>query len=422
MQWLSVFKKYAYYCSMRTSYSALETYKQCPQKYKFQNIDRIPSGKSKEAIFGTLVHVSLRFMFQKDPLFPTVDEVLQYFKTHWPAEEKNYWSSPDEEQAYFNQGREMIKNFYSKNAPWNFTVVDLEAHFEVVLNDEKYPERGMHILSGKIDRIDKIGDDSFEIIDYKTGKRLPSQKDVDIDLQLSVYTLGVKNKWPHIDIANVRASLYFLKHGEKLSSSRTKEGIEKTKEYVLKTVNEIEKKIHSGEPFEPVPSILCNWCSYKPICPMWKHLYKKNTPTDEAIKLVINEYLSLKDANKKNNERVDELQTMLTEYLDANGLSRAFGDGGYVTKTLEKRYEYDYEKIKPILEGLNLWDAILVADDKKLKEIIKSIPEELRAEIMEARLLAKTFPKFIATKKKIENPESPVDDVDNDLKKEENFT
>ena len=41
---------------------------------------------------------------------------------------------------------------------------------------------------------------------------------------------------------------------------------------------------------------------------------------------------------------------------------------------------------------------------------------------MEARLLAKTFPKFTATKKKIENPEIPVDDVDNDLKKEENYT
>ena len=70
---------------MRTSYSAIETYLQCPQKYKFQAIDKIRAPKSREAIFGTLVHSSLKFMFQKDPLFPTLEEVIAYFRTHWPS-------------------------------------------------------------------------------------------------------------------------------------------------------------------------------------------------------------------------------------------------------------------------------------------------------------------------------------------------
>lgn len=402
---------------MRTSYSALETYKQCPQKYKFQEIDKIPSTKSKEAIFGTLVHESLRFMFQRDPLFPTLDEVLEYFKTHWPSEEKAYFTSLDEEQLYFNQGREMLKNFYAKNAPWNFTVVDLESRFEVVLEDSKGP----HILSGKIDRIDKLPDGSFEVIDYKTGKRLPSQRDADNNLQLSVYTVGLKNKWPHMDISQIKSSLYFLKHGEKLTTARTEIQVEKTKSDIIKTIHEIQNKLESGEPFEPVPTILCNWCSYKNICPMWRHQYKKNVPDEAMAKTAVNEYLQLKSAAKENTKRLEVLQELISQYLDKQELSRVFGDEGYVTRTLEKRYEYDYEKIRPVLEKIGKWDSVLAADDKKFKDLLRTIPEDIREEVAEFKKLSKTYLKFTATKKKIENQSFPVDDIDRDLSKDEEF-
>ncbi|MEK7646921.1 MAG: PD-(D/E)XK nuclease family protein [Patescibacteria group bacterium] len=63
---------------MRTSYSALDTYKTCPLKYKYQNIDKIKAPKNKEAVFGTVVHEALKFMFEKTPLYPTLDEVVNF--------------------------------------------------------------------------------------------------------------------------------------------------------------------------------------------------------------------------------------------------------------------------------------------------------------------------------------------------------
>ena len=72
---------------MRTSYSALETFRQCPQKYKFQEIDKIKTPKSKEAVFGTLVHSGLRHLFSRDPLYPSLDEVIEHFRASWSSAE-----------------------------------------------------------------------------------------------------------------------------------------------------------------------------------------------------------------------------------------------------------------------------------------------------------------------------------------------
>ena len=170
---------------MRTSYSSIETYNQCPQKYKFQEIDRIRVSRSKEAIFGTLVHDSLKFMFQKDPLFPTPDEVINYFRGKWPG--TDVFSSDSESSIFLQEGIKMLKNFYQKNSPWNFSVIDLESHFEAPIEAKN---GAVHILAGKIDRIDKVSDGEYEIIDYKTGKRMPSQDNLNNDLQLSFYSFS----------------------------------------------------------------------------------------------------------------------------------------------------------------------------------------------------------------------------------------
>jgi len=47
-------------------------------------------------------------------------------------------------------------------------------------------------LSGVIDRVDKIGNEEFEIIDYKTNRTLPSFRDVQKNQQLALYGIGVK--------------------------------------------------------------------------------------------------------------------------------------------------------------------------------------------------------------------------------------
>lgn len=401
---------------MRTSYSAIDTYRQCPQRYKFQEIDRIRVPKGKEAIFGSLVHETLHFMFERTPLYPTLDEVVGHFRERWPQrevflqEEKNdplkrAWT-PEEEKAYFEDGVKMLKKFYEKNAPWNFSVVDLESRFEISLADPKTGE--IHILAGIMDRIDQLPDESYEIIDYKTAKRMPSQDMINRDLQLSLYSLGLQNRWPHIKPEDIKLSLYFVKHGVKLSTNASTENSEKTRAHILKTIADIQDKVRNKKNFDPMPSILCNWCGYRPMCPAWKHLYKKQDPAiqNEAdAQSAINEYLGLKKTEERLKKRMEELQAEIREYMERAGLTRVFGDEGYLSKRTQQRYEYDFQKIEILLSPLGKWQDILTADATKLRKILYEVPEEVRIAVEEARAVAKEYAVLTASLKKIKGPE-----------------
>src|SRR3989344_4012119 len=111
---------------MRTSYSALDTFKQCPQKFKFQVIDKIKAPKSVETVFGTAVHASLKFMFSHEPIFPTLDEILANFTEGWRGASPKVHPPLDKNiiATYEESGKNLIKSFYKKNQPWNFSVVD----------------------------------------------------------------------------------------------------------------------------------------------------------------------------------------------------------------------------------------------------------------------------------------------------------
>lgn len=403
---------------MRTSYSSIETYLQCPQRYKFQEIDRIRVPKSKEAIFGTLIHDTLKFMFQRDPLYPTLEEVLAYFRSHWPAQEsliaeskhdmlKRAWTE-EEEKLYLNEGVRILKKFYEKNAPWNYTVIDLESHFEVTLTDEKTGE--VHILAGNIDRIDKIAENAYEIIDYKTSKRMPSQDALNKNLQLSLYSLGLQKRWPHIAPDAITLSLYFVKHGEKLSTVSTKEATEQTKKNLLQTISKIQNHRTSEKPFETMPGPLCDWCGYKPMCPAWKHLYKNQNAkvnNQNEIEKNIEEYFALKDTNQKNDARLTELQKYIKEFMEAEGLTRVFGENGSISKKTLQRYAYDLERIKALLSPFGKWEEILKADETKIKKIMKEIPEDIRSEIEASRKVSKEYTVLTASLKKTVTSLSP---------------
>jgi RecB family exonuclease len=376
---------------MRLSYSALDSFQNCSLKYKFQNIDKLKEPKSKEAVFGTLVHGTLKFIHTPSLLPPKLEDALDYFSKNWNSD---VFENELEERSAFSMGVAMIQEYYKKNTIADYNIVDLESRFAVEIKNPK--DGATHIISGIIDRIDKT-DDGYEIIDYKTTKKMPSQDKVDNDLQLSVYLNAFLARYPkEIDrLDKVTVSLYYLTHGVKLSSQRTLEQLVAAKQLFLDVIAEIEKGV-----FVPNVTPLCDWCGFQKICPMWKHKFKDERKIDsEEINTAIGDYINLKSAITSTKTQLAELQEKIAKYMQQEGVERVFSEEGIIAQTLRKTYKYDEKQLKEILEPLDKWESVLKVDGIALKNIMAVLSPGVRQDVERARVLDKET-KSLTVKKK----------------------
>lgn len=368
---------------MRLSYSSLDTYRNCPLKYKFKEIDKLKEPKSKEAVFGTLVHSTMKFVYDPALIPPTLDQALDHFSRGWNSE---IWDNELEERAAFSQGVDMIQKYYHQNDPKDASVITLESNFQLEIIDPSRPDE-IHHIKGIIDRIDKT-ENGYEIIDYKTAKKMPSQDYVDDNLQLSIYLKAFLARYPkEIDnIANITVSLYFLKHGVKLSSTRTLDDLKKVDELFLETIGLIE----AGR-FDARISPLCDWCGFQKVCPMWRHKFKEERRVDTIeVNQAIDEYITTKRELTLQKLKVMKLQETITKYMDQEDVERVFGDGGLVERSRRVSYKYDPEKLRPILEPLDKWQSVLKLDPTALKKTIAALPKDRQHAIdTEAKVIDK---------------------------------
>lgn len=358
---------------MRISYSALNAYQNCPLKYKFQYIDRIKTPKSKEAVFGTLIHSTLNFIHTPGILSPSMEQALDHFSKNWNSD---IWENELEERSAFSQGVEIIRRYYNDNDIARVNIVALESSFQIKLGD--------HVVSGIIDRIDRT-EDGYEIIDYKTARKMPSQEKVDNDIQLTIYLQAFLNRYPEErkNLDKIKVSLYFVKHGAKLSSTRTEEDLKN----IEKTFLEVIEKINESD-FSPTITPLCDWCDFQHLCPMWRHKFKEKRKIDtEEIEKAIADYISAKDEAKSIRVKIAELQETVSQYMDQEGVERVFSENGIIARSLKKTYKYNEAKLREILSPLGKWEEINKVSATALKNILPALTPQTKKMIEEAKEL-----------------------------------
>ena len=105
-----------------------------------------------------------------------------------------------------------------------------------------------------MDRVDKLPDGSYELIDYKTGKA-KTERELREDVQLSLYQMGARESW---GLETAAQSYYYVMDNRKVPVAHSEEELDR----VRGTVG-----IQSHN-FEPKPSFeLCSFCDYRIVCP-----------------------------------------------------------------------------------------------------------------------------------------------------------
>jgi len=231
------------------SFSQIETFQTCPMHYKLRYIYKVPTPTSASQSFGTAIHATLKEFyetFMSDPTLYKTSRGIEVLMTK--LLEKNWvkegYKSKSHETEFLSKGKLYLSGFLKEGFNPKTKILALEQPFTVPLVSSIESRVSLLKIGGRLDRIDDIGDGTIEIIDYKTGATIPSQRDVDKNLQLSFYALAA-TKIPNIPFGKtpdkIKLSLYYLDEQEKISTTRTVKQLENAVDEIIKVRDEIVK-------------------------------------------------------------------------------------------------------------------------------------------------------------------------------------
>ncbi len=248
--------------------SSINLYKQCPRKYYYQYVLKLPTKPSIHLVRGSVVHEVLEKFFELD--IASFDEnefeyglrsyALASLIKRWKSSEKKLKKlglSQTELDRYFIESQQMLNNFIAdfsaklkkrtaEVGSINQAFKDLSPIVEEEIKNHELMVRGF------IDAIHDIGDE-ITIIDYKT-----SNKDIitpEYRLQLGIYALLYKLKY---DKLPKKVGINFLKFGEKMMD--VDEGLLKEAEREIRYIHEMTESVNIVD-YPKQESPLCRWHS-----------------------------------------------------------------------------------------------------------------------------------------------------------------
>jgi len=361
------------------SHSQLQTFEDCPLRYKFLYIDKIrkPEEQTIETFVGSCVHDVLERLY-RDLLrckLNSFDDLLAYYRDVWEKEWAPTIKIVHEELApehYFDYGAKCIRNYYERYKPFDQSqTLDTEMWVSFALD-----RAGEYQLRGKIDRIARRPDGTWEIHDYKTGGTLPSQDEVDCDRQLGLYQIGLTTRWPEVE--RVELIWHYVGFDIALRSQRTPAQLQDLASQTIGLINQIEQE----KEFAPRKSDLCDWCEYRPECPLWKHvaamelLPPAQFAADEGVQLA-DGYAKTKDEMDRLAQRLNQLRKLILEFCRQKQASILAGHGVRVAVKFETeaklpgKNDPGRESLEEFIRRIGRWEEVSDLSTTQLMKILK---------------------------------------------------
>ncbi len=244
------------YADRKVSVSLLNSFFECPWKWYFQNLLRLPEEQTESLAFGDIVHASIDRVLKSEAVLDQdgIQEIVER------VAERSTYGNAVKRASMLHAAIDVVSEWAGKRLPE--IVEDRENEKTVSVVDDRFPHLSIY---GKIDLIEHLTDDSVRVTDFKTGnmskksdllKRDTEGRMSDYMRQLAMYTylIGMDSKW---DTKVAESVLEFVQSKE--DDGFIRNHIEKEHiELLVKDITDYDELVKSGE-WTDRP---CNFKSY----------------------------------------------------------------------------------------------------------------------------------------------------------------
>ena len=254
------------------SYSKLDTYKQCPYRYKMKYVDGKTTDDTTLALeLGSLCHYVLeqkgRMLYdngQGD--YEKLHYILQHGTTETDEKTKECLLGINElKKKYY-------ETWYTPDNASDMTYEDKMSIFNDVLKNEmsegewlptyfEYPFIFVYnnriIIKGFIDRIDINSRGEYRTVDYKTSKKVYDSSKLSTSMQFGIYALAILSDFGTLPVESIYRFILI----DAVQHALTKGWEGRLARALDKLIDAIEAD-EMSKTFVPKPTPLCYWCNY----------------------------------------------------------------------------------------------------------------------------------------------------------------
>ena len=372
------------------SYSRLSRFEQCPLSFKLHYIEKKRAEPGDALRFGKAIHAVLEVLVREHMEQERTDSLSEDRAAElW---QKAFTAEGMSGVALFQEGLSIIGSFIRDQG-----IID---HQDVLsIEKEFHLPVGRFTVLGYIDRVDRVDDETVEVIDYKTNRMLFSRDEVDSNLQMSLYHLAAQQLWPWAK--KVKLTFHMLRHGIRMVTERTEEQLDAA----IKYVEVMGQKTEEATEFPARLNSNCIWCDHKQNCPAYADALKGKR------EIICNDISNLELVAKEREEvaqlakilyaRKSELEKIIKTHLKDND-ELVLGDVRYRMFNTTK-VEHPLDKTIDLLDSVTgkskdeLLHHIAVVDNKALESLLKDVGKGMdrsRVNLLKAELDASANKRF----------------------------
>lgn len=238
--------------------TAAATFEQCPRRWRFRYVERLPDPPGPAALAGTLVHRVLERLLAEPAGDRDLDRARSLASEEWPSHQ----ALPEvADLGLDDQGLRQYKwkvwravaGLWDLEDPASVEVLATESPLDVQLGEVPF--------MGVLDRVERAPN-GVAVTDYKSGRApRPAYEAAKLD-QVLLYAAGWREQ---SGTEPVRARLLYLGSRSievEVTADRLDEAVGR-----LGSTWEALNACVSSERFEPRTGPLCAWCPYTRHCP-----------------------------------------------------------------------------------------------------------------------------------------------------------